>query len=89
MGRFVDLPKDVVWLILLRVFELGYCAKNWEIRYDDRPNGFSSDVARMLCSFALTSKNGLQLVKSKCVKRGTGWSFRKGAATTNSVCFYF
>ncbi len=82
MVSFVDLPKDVIWLIFQRIikkealggldlFECG-CRVETELTWP---------ISILTCDLALISKESLRLVRSKCYRYREGWLFIKGALT--------
>jgi len=91
MGRFNDLPKDVVWLIFRRVivnhFSEHYAYHNlgWPQMWEEGPfcvNLFNDgllSIAYLMMSLSLLSNGCLKLVRSKCFKFKGGWFFIKGA----------
>jgi hypothetical protein len=90
MRSILDLPGDVLWLILreviiellsdrkrvislqtLRWFEVGFSLTNdWD-----------SGPAYLMRTLACVCKKFKDVIKQKCVKKDTGWFFRKGALT--------
>ena len=86
MGRFNDLPKDVVWLIFrINVIHSIQMHKRCEDGVSC-PNPFFSATtlfnvrpANMMSVFARLNKRTLSIVRSKCFKFKGGWFFIKGA----------
>lgn len=96
MGRFVDLPKDVVWLILRDVIMHDARLPNSGAYYWETPCGNqfpektvserSSQSGFVTREIALICKFTLNIIRSKCIyakKDKRFWSFIKGALTSS------
>lgn len=87
MARFIDLPKDVIWLVLREVIvsqtSCYYGAVYWEWPHSNElPNehyNFSQHTGAKTRDIALICKLMLSIVRSKCIRFGARWSFVKGA----------
>ena len=70
MGRFNDLPKELMWLILRipikhRINGDERKLKVYESPFNGYVNLFGSVLSTILCNFALISRRCLKIVKSK------------------------
>lgn len=86
MGRFNDLPKDVIWLIyreLLRSFYTESARSELELDGCGYPNWWNMRISHCLITLALISHQTLNVVRSKTVRdlSDEGWWFIKGALT--------
>jgi hypothetical protein len=83
MGRFSQLPKDVIWLVFktfIKIhpqYEYVTAWSNYECG-DGCVNRFNWIISRILRELALISKTCLTVVKSKCYTIENGWLFKKG-----------
>lgn len=84
MGRFEDLPKDVKWLIFIKVIVKAMgVSRGAEHYWEDGcnfPNVFAFNNTP--CKLAQLNKSTLKLVRSKCILYRSGWCFKKGALTS-------
>ena len=88
---FSSLPKDVLWLIFTEVIRTNNFGNdfrirrewNWMVRHFSAPhsaaNIFKGPLSKVLLYLGLINKTTLSLMKSKCIKQGAGWLFKKGA----------
>ena len=82
---FQDVPKDVLWLICVKLFRELPSFRRWNdaVKFYSEPHAFSNifncDITDVLMTFALIDKRTFALLKSKCVKIDIGWLFKKGA----------
>jgi len=91
MGRFNDLPKDVVWLIFRRVIVEHFCEHYvypnmaWHEMWEEgqhlvnRWNDCTLSIAELMSRLSLLNRDCLKLVRLKCFKFESGWFFIKGA----------
>ena len=83
MGRFNDLPKDVLWLIFRQV--LSFMNKRvpferYEVGYHT-PNWFQMMMVRDVANFACINRQTLKVMRSKTIRcaKPHDWFFIKGS----------
>ncbi len=73
---FNDIPHDVIWLIMRRVFILETkrinCIVNWERTWFD-------STAHRIVELSLISKKVRRVLKSKCRWKNQAWTFIAGS----------
>lgn len=74
MGRFNDLPKDVVWLIFRRVIEF-FRGESPSYYDSGKPFDFYSFTGVRVSNLAKLSKLSLRVFKSKTYRVGPGFLF--------------
>ena len=89
MGRFNDLPKDVVWLILRQTFLhlRDDLRRNWtcflSLKELERSTFMFGSYSEWLCDLAFINKHCLNIMRAKTWKisnePGFWWGFKRGA----------
>jgi hypothetical protein len=72
MGRFNDLPKDIVWMIFDHVLLFDDAIRH--LLTLDSPNHFKGHTGKLF--YSLLSRTCLRSIKMHCVKHRGGWKLQ-------------
>jgi len=84
MGHFMELPKDVIWLIFIHMLKSHGIIVRTSFWEDGTafPNFFSNFPSTQCCSFASLNSRCEKIIQSKCLRlNDEQWVFVKGALT--------